>query len=403
MLNILRRTWIFLIMRILVFIIEIVIMLFMASKLQMLLWRLFNMGVLGMILGGFLGIMFAYVIVSYVDRFLVFLLKLWNISTIVMDSNDETVFSGLQSGISNAKKHFPAIGTVIVANMALQRTGKRLSEIMSKEMKDIPFLRPVMKLSNNFFVKRMMEHIINYADECAIFYVLKCGDNSENPLITLGRGVLFYIRSFPSLAVGSLKLVLTVNILFPIVYLIFAIPVITNANGFINMVYAIVIAYMFLQIITRVILELFNMSFMMYTFEKCIVTDDDKNMMKAEGSTERFEEYNINEDVYYEDTHSLSAFGGTDTDLYSDLLANINSRVENRENDEEEYEEGDDDLNVFQLEQYTPMQASEMQQQEDKDMQQSSVHIADIFQSISKLTQKELIKELNSLGLNFFK
>lgn len=398
MFNILRRTWIFLIMRIFVFILEIVILLFIASKFQMLLWRLFNVGVLGMILGGFLGIMFAYVIVSYVDRFLVFLLKLWNISTVVMDSDEETILSSLQSGISNVKKYFPAVGTIVVANTALQRTGKRLSGIMSEEIKDIPLLRSVMKLSDNFFVKRILEHIINYADECAIFYVFKCGDNSENSLITLGRGVLFYIKSFPSLAIGSLKLVLTVNILFPVVYLIFAIPVIANATGFINTLYTIIIAGMLLQIITRVILELFNMSFMMYTFEKCIVTDDNKNMMRAEGSTERFEEYEIDEDESLEYTNSLSKFGGTDTDLYSDLLADIKSRAENKENNAK-----DDDLNVFKLEQYEPIQSSDMKQQEYEQGQPSDVYVANVFQSISKLTQKELLEELNSLGLNFFK
>ena len=283
-----RKTWYFFVFRILLFILEILLFILLADKIQIFLWNFFNMGLFGMIISGFLGSIGAYVLLSYFDRLVLLILKLWNISVFVSLTTSDS--SDISTTIANIRKFFPEIGTVVIANSVLRRAAPRVFESIITELEEVKAICNILKFRKNFFVRRLLQNIIDFVDECSIFYVFKHGDNSENSMITLGRGVLFYIKSFPKLLLSSIKVFIFTNLLFFMIFLTVLMLMFSITTGIVGTIYAFLFSILFSIMINRILIELIKMGFMLFAFNNCLEAKVEKNLKDIENDSNRFTE-----------------------------------------------------------------------------------------------------------------
>lgn len=393
MINYLCKTWYFFVIRILLFLAEFLLFILLADRIQVFLWNLFNMGMIGMIISGFLGALGAYAFISYIDRFILLLLKLWNISVFVAITEESCDTSNV---FDNIKTFFPQIGTVIIANNVLRKSAPKVFESVVTELEENKVFGNIVKFRKNIIVRKLLQNIVDFVDECSIFYVFKHGDSSENSMVTLGRGVLFYIKSFPKLLLGSTKILIFTNILFLSMFIMILMIMLSITYGFIGTIYAFFFSCIIATMLNRILLELIKMGFMLSAFNKCLEAKEVKDLHDIENSEERFTlgDTDNKDNKYIEETND--SFLGSDN-IYADLLASVKNR--NRETVEAD-KKPNSTFKIVKPDNKTVGSPEEQNLSEGKEDKENTIY--NYFSKISLMDIKDVSKELQNFGITAF-
>lgn len=375
MIEYLKKTWYFFVFRFLLMILDFLVMILLSSGIQVAIWKLLNVGILGMIIGGLIGLIISYLLISYVDSLLLFTLKLWNISVIVnMDGN--------VTNDRRLSKFFPEIGAVVLANSLLRKAGNNVFTAITEELKDDRIFNFFSRCSKNFFVKNLLKNMVDFIDECTIFYVLKKGDVEENTMVNLGRGVLFYVKAFPKMLIGSLKAFIFTDILFFVIFMIPAIVPIMSSNSIPRAIYMSVIAIIWAKIAHKMLAELIKMSFMLNGFNKCIVNTDEADTHIVDNNNDNS---NNNDNNNNDDNIVVCNQERSPMDHFSSLI--------------QQYR-GQETDNIFSLDSVMEQQSTAM------DNSNSNTHttenISDRLEDICRMPEEAVYSELQNLGVTIF-
>lgn len=378
-----NKTWYLFILRFLLFITECILFVFLSSTIQTALYNLFNIGTIGMIIGGFLGIILSYALLSYIDKVILLVLKIWIIAIFVSVTNETN-----DRALSLVSHYFPQISVVIIVNSILRKITPSLIQFLFSEFEKMESLKFLTRFKNNIFIQSFLKNIVDFVDECAIFYIFKMGNDSEDTFLTLGRGVLFYLKCFPSLLIRSIQIIIFAFCIFIGVFICAFTFTASGNQGLINIIFSLLIAYFITIMLSKLLLELFKLSLMLSKFNDCIVQD---KVNTKTNSDSNLEENSDSNSPNYNTSNSVESFlnqNDTIEDLYSDLLSQSRARSNKIKRQPT--------TTTFSI------QETEYQQQADVTNNDTDNSNLEYFTNISAMDISRVLQELQDLGIHSF-